>query len=122
MLPFYKTQISSILRSLVIAVALVALLVPQIVHADSLMMLYKEDSGNSSLLRETIRQNTKRPAVVSLNENGDLVVRYGSVNMVLAYNPPEERYKQQETANLTMAMNQDPPSISGISIKVNFTF
>ena len=110
------------LKSLVALFILVSLIVPQAVCAESLLILFKEGSGKTIPLNENIRKNIKQPATVGLNDNGDLVVRYGSMNVVLAYNPPEEPYKQQQPIHLAMALNQDTPTISGVSIRVNFTF
>jgi hypothetical protein len=105
-----------------VSLALVALLIPQAVLAESLLLFFKQDAIKNVSWHETIQQNAKQPATVSLNQNGDLMVKYGSMNVVLAYSPPEEPYKPQEPIRVAMAMSQDAPPISGISIRVNFAF
>jgi len=109
-------------RNFAASLVLVALFVPQAVRAESLLLLITEDTSKTISWHETIHQNAKQPATVSLNQNGDLMVKYGSMNVVLAYNPPEEPYKPQEPIRIAMAMSQDAPPISGISIRVNFAF
>jgi len=61
---------------------------------------------------------------VGLNKNGDLEVKCGSMNVVVAYNQAEDPLKQPEPIRRAVAKNQDQntPPISGISISLNFAF
>lgn len=114
---------SVVLSCLVVLLTLVALLAPRTVCAESLLVLYKEDTTTAIRWHETVRPYAaKQPATVRLNQNGDLMVTYGSVNMVVAYSPPEEPYRQQTAVQLAMVSNQEAPPISGLSIRVNFSF
>ena len=99
-----------------------SLLTPRPAFAEQTLFLYKDDSPKTIRWHETIHRNSKQAAVVSLNKNGDLMVKYGAVNVVLAYSAPEEPYNKKEVTRLAMAMGQEAPPISGISISVNFTF
>jgi len=110
------------MSSLVALFVLAALIIPQAVCAESLLFLFKADSANTIPVAKSINKSSNQPVTVGLNDNGDLMVRYGSMNMVLAYNPPEEPYKQQQPIHLAMAASQDIPSISGVSIKLSFNF
>jgi hypothetical protein len=118
----HRTQSSAFPRSLVAMLALVALLFPQIVCADPLLFLFKDDTSKTPQEHEAIRGTAMRPAVLDLTKNGNLVVKCGSINMVLAYSQPEEPLKQLEPVRRTVAMNREAQIFGGISISVNFTF
>jgi len=98
--------------------ALVLLMTPSLVSADQLLLMY------NSVIRppvlEADRQTIKRPVDMSLNENGDLVIRRGDVSLTVAYSPPDEVIEPQE--RIRIAQRQNCPSMSGISLKVSFLF
>ena len=122
MLTSHGTQCGVFLGSLVAFFVFLSLLTPRPAFAEQTLFLYKDDSPKTIRWHETIHRNSKQAAVVSLNKNGDLMVKYGAVNVVLAYSAPEEPYNKKEVTRLAMAMGQEAPPISGISISVNFTF
>jgi hypothetical protein len=122
MLTSHGTQCGVFFGTFVALYVFLSLLVPRPVFAEQALFLYKDDSPKTTRWHETIRRNSEQAAVVSLNKNGDLMVKYGTVNVVLAYSAPEEPYTKKEVTRLAMAMGQEAPPVSGISISVNFTF
>jgi len=112
------------LQSLAATLAFVAYFIPQPVLADPLLFLYQNDPTKATQLPKTIHQKTKHGTTVGLNKNGDLEVKCGPMNVVLAYNQAEDPLKQPEPVRRAVAMNQDQnaPPISGISISLNFAF
>jgi hypothetical protein len=119
---YHGTHFGVFLVTLVVLLALAALLAPRTVRAESLLLLFKGNSMQTMPWQETIRQHAKQPAIVGLNAHGDLNVKCGSMNVVMAYSPPEELHKQQEPVRYAMAVNQAAPSISGVSVRMNFSF
>jgi hypothetical protein len=122
MLTSHGTECGVFFGTLVALYVFLSLLVPRPAFAEQTLLLFKDDSPKTTRWHETIRRNSEQAAVVSLNKNGDLMVKYGSVNVVLAYSAPEEPYTKKEVTRLAMAMGQEAPPVSGISISVNFTF
>ncbi|NVN89956.1 MAG: hypothetical protein HXX11_05065 [Desulfuromonadales bacterium] len=116
------TRGGAFLRRSAVVSTFFAFLVPQAVRAEPLLYLFKEDSGKTTQRNENNRRTVRQSSVLSLNENGELVAKYGSVKLVVGYCPPEEPHKQQEPARLAMAMAQGTQQVSGISIKINFAF
>lgn len=115
-------QGGAFLTTLFVLFALAVLLAPRTVRAEPLLLLYKADSSNITTWHETIRPYAKQPTLLSLNGNGDLVVKCGAINVVMAYNAPEELHKQQEPVRLAMATNQEAPAPGGISVRFNISF
>jgi len=97
---------------------LVILMTPSLVNADQLLLMYNPVVKPS--VRELGRQTIKPPVDMSLNENGDLVLRRGDVSLTVAYSPPDEVVEPQE--RIRIAQRQNCPPLSGISIKVSFLF
>lgn len=122
MTTFYKTCSIQFLKRLVSVFVLVVLLVPQVVYAEPLLIFYKEDANKAIPWQQAIPKNEKPSATVRLNENGDLLVTYGRMNVIFAYCPSEEPNKQQQPVQLTMALNQEVPPINGVSIRLGFNF
>jgi len=119
---FHRTQCGAFPKRLIAMLALIAFLVPQAVCAEPLLFFFKNDTSKNAHWHDAIHQTAKQSAVLSLNKNGDLVVRCGSINVALAYSQPEDSLKQPEPVRHAVAMNQGPPPISGMSISLNFTF
>jgi len=119
----HQTQRSVFWRSFVILFALIVSIVPQTVRAEPVLFLYKNGANKTIEQPDAIHQNAKQ-TVISLNKNGDLMVKYGSVNVILAYSSAEDPLKQPEPVRraAAMNMNQVAPPISGMSISLNFAF
>jgi len=99
-------------------VILILFIVPSTSHAEPLLLLHTEiDRFNAP---GNVRQAIKRPMDVFLNKNGDLVVQRRGVLMTMAYRPPNEIIEPQE--RISIAQQQDCPSISGISLKISLLF
>ncbi|QOX79093.1 hypothetical protein FY034_09185 [Trichlorobacter lovleyi] len=109
-------------QRLVAAVALIAVLIPQTVCAEPLLVFFKDDTGSAISWQQTPQNRQKTAATVSLNQSGDLVVKYGSVQMVFAYCPPEDPHTQQDVPRVNMASSQEVPPINGLSVKLHFVF
>jgi hypothetical protein len=122
MLASHRTQCGAFSRSLVVILTLIAFLVPRAVYAEQLLFLFKNDTGRTTQWHNAVHRNAKQSAVFRLNKNGDLVVKCGSINLALAYNQTEDSLKQPEPVRHSVAMNQGPPPVSGISVSLNFTF
>jgi len=121
----HRKQYGVFLKSIAVTLAFVAYFVPQSVFAEPLLFLFKNDPQKTTLLPDAIHQKTKHgTTTVGLNKNGDLEVKCGSMNVVVAYNQAEDPLKQPEPVRRAVAMNQDQnaPPISGISISLNFAF
>ncbi len=71
----------------------------------------------SDMMFRTPRLN----ALVSLNQNGDLLIQYGRTSLVLAYSPPVDRFKPSEQPS-AIQREQQVAAINGISITASLTF
>ena len=111
------------IQRLVTLVSLVALFIPQTLFAEPLLVFFKDDSNSATSWQQTPQNKQKAAAAtLGLNENGDLVVKYRSVQMVFAYCPPEDPHSHQEVPRINMASSQDVPPINGLSVKLHLVF
>lgn len=96
---------------------------PQAVCAEPMLFLFKNGVNKTAEQPDAVHQNI-RQTVIGLNKNGDLMVKCGSVNVVLAYSSAQDPLKQPEPVRRAAAMNMDQaaPPISGMSISLNFAF
>jgi len=119
----HQAQCSGFLRSSVILFALMVVLIPQTVCAEPMLFLFKNGVNKTTEQPDAVHQNA-RQMVIGLNKNGDLMVKCGSVNVVLAYSSAVDPLKQPEPVRRAAAMNMDQgaPPISGMSISLNFAF
>ncbi|MBI2354760.1 MAG: hypothetical protein HYV06_07000 [Deltaproteobacteria bacterium] len=67
-----------------------------------------------------LKNGSKRPVVVALDNKGDMVICCPYFNVTLAYAPPEDTLKPQERMNV--AMMRENPAINGISMRFSFAF
>ena len=116
---FEMRSIGSCIKQLIPVVVLTLLfMVPSASNAELQLVLHN-DVGTYPV-PEIVRQAVKRPMDVSINENGDLVIRHRDVSLTVAYSPPDEFIEPQE--RLRIAQRQDCPAISGLSLKIGFPF
>lgn len=109
-------------QRLVAVIALIALFIPQTACAEPLLIFFKDDAKGAISWQQPSKNKHKTAATLRLNENGDLAVQYGSVQMVFAYCPPEEPRTKQEVPHINMASSQEVPPINGVSVKLHFVF
>lgn len=109
-------------QRLVAVIAFIALCISQTVCAEPLLIFFKDDAKGAISWQQPPKNKQKTAATLRLNENGDLAVQYGSVQMVFAYCPPEEPRTQQEVPRINMASSQEVPPINGVSVKLHFVF
>lgn len=88
--------------------------------AEPLMLMKLHSVRNDVQWLDTTHLTVKRQSVVSLDDNGDMVIRCGEISLTVAYSPPNEIVEPQERTRISQ--RQDCPSISGISIRVAFLF
>ncbi len=100
------------------AVMLATFIAPSSANAELLLQLH--DAWATPPVPEVSRQTVKRQTDISLNENGDLMIRRSEVSLTMAYNPPNEIIDPKE--RLRIAQRLDCPTISGISLKLSLPF
>lgn len=115
---FEKKIIHTFLKPLIPVIAVILFMAPSITKAEQLLLLY--NAADYASVPRIAQQAVKQSADISLNENGDLVVRRGGVSLVMAYSPPDEIIEPQE--RIRVIQRQNCPSMSGISLKVSFLF
>lgn len=104
-----------------LAVALLCallLLAPLTAPADPLYLVRTADEV--PLSPSPLKNGSRRPVVVALDKNGDMVIFCRRFNVTLAYAPPEDTLKPQERVNV--AMVRESPAIGGISMRFSFAF
>lgn len=69
---------------------------------------------------EITLQSAKRTEDISLNENGDLMMRCGGILLSMACSPPDEFIDPQKRIRIDQRQNN--PALIGISLKVSFMF
>lgn len=113
---FESKTIGSFLKQLFPLVLAVLFMTPSAADAELLL----HNAAESRPAPEIVLQSVRRGVDFGLNENGDLVIRRGAVSMIMAYSPPDEFVEPQE--RIRIVQRQDCPAISGISLKVSFSF
>ena len=109
-------------QRLVAVITLITLVFPQTVCAEPLLIFLKNDAKGVISWQQPPKNKQKTATTLRLNENGDLAVQYGSVQMVFAYCPPEDPHTQQEVPRVNMASSLEVPPINGLSVKLYFVF
>ena len=109
-----KRKRTSFIRKMISVAVLTIIMVPLVTHADSLLLLHN-NAGSHSVTPES-----KRPASICLNENGDLVIQHSKVAFTMAYAPLNVIIDPQEQLRTTQRL--DCPSFGGISLKISFLF
>jgi len=101
-----------------ILLATLLLLAPVFASADPLYLL--RTTKEEPVPYTSLKNAQARSVAVTLNENGDMLIRYRRFDVTLAYNPPEDTLKHTEKT--WIAMRQECPVIGGISMKVSYSF
>ena len=107
-----RNTIGSRIKLLIPVVALALFTAPSASKAES-FLLFKDP------LPEAVRLSAKRPLDIGLNEKGDLVMRHGTVVLIMAYTPPGEAVEARERSGIIPRQDH---SVSGISFKVSLLF
>jgi len=110
--------IGSVLKHSLFIVALGLLLSPGAVRAEPLKLLYAVDADalKSAAVDKTIKKPVEYQGLVSVDENGDVVVRNGNVSMIMAYNSTEDVQRFHDRARGLQPIER--PLMNGISLTI----
>ncbi|MBV5337976.1 MAG: hypothetical protein J0665_00240 [Deltaproteobacteria bacterium] len=119
MIDFNKYTTGSFLKRLIPVAVLAFFTAPSAANAESLLIRHDAVVG-SHPESEAARYTAKRQVNISINENGDLVIRRSNISLTVASRPPKDFIEPRERFRIVQRL--DYPSNSGISLKVCLQF
>jgi hypothetical protein len=110
--------IGSVLKRLMIIVVPGFLLSPAACYAESLKLSYalvKENFTSAAVVRE-VKKPAEQRSFLSMDENGDVVLRSGNISLVVAYNSADDVQRYQDRPRDTQPLER--PLMNGISLRL----
>lgn len=96
--------------------SLFAIHIPQTADAEPMYLLKSDNIKKAA-------ENTIKVSTLGFDDKGNLTIRNGNLSVVLIYNPSgSENEAISNKTPVVMAMNREPPEMTGIGVKLSLTF